>query len=269
MGPWVLCNDTFSYRLEVYKGYGGKNDIILNRILANLLGICMAMLMSIIPPGVYGNSPREAKFLLEDQKRAFRDGMKLVLEESDSQKFHHFHASAKSSFLAGFMDANNNYNDANQLQRLCILTPNPKMKLGLNSLAIISSSILTLLHFGASLVESEPCADTRFNEEDRQTIQAILDNLDIEEDIHNTSLYYMHHRDGEGKKHERFDVSRSNLPNESVVPAHTTFTHLCMFISHYVMHHEIKLDEIQYGFLNNQKPPQGRRTKVPETIDPL
>lgn len=116
-------------------------------------------------------------------------------------------------------------------------------------------------------MESEPCANTRFNEEDRQIIQAILDNLDIEEDIHNTSLYHMHRREGEGKKHERFDVSRSNMPNEAqrVVPAHTTFTHLCIFISHYVMHREIKLDEIQYGFLNNQKPPQGRRTKVSES----
>jgi hypothetical protein len=266
-GPGYFAMTHSLVVLEVYMGYGGKNDITLNRILANLLGICMAMLMSIIPPGVYGNSPREAKFLLEDQKRAFRDCMKLVLEESDPKKFHQFHASANSSFLAGFMEANDNYNDANQLQRLCILKPNPKMKMGLNSLAIISSSILTLLQFGASLVKSEPCAATRFNEEDRQVIQAILDNVDIEEDIHNTSLYHMRRREGEGKKHERFDVSRSNMPNEAqrVVPAHTTFTHLCIFISHYVMHREIKLDEIQYGFLNNQKPPEGRRTKVSES----
>jgi hypothetical protein len=271
MGPAYFAMTHALIVMEVYSGAGGKDEITVNRILANLVGICMAMLMSILPGGVYGNSPREAKFLLEDQKRAFRDCLKLVLEESDSDEFHHYHASAKSSFLAGFIEANDNYNDTKMLKRLCILTPNPEMKIGLTTLAIIGSSVLKLIHFGAILVESNPCAETRFNEEDRKIIESILDNLDIEEDIHNTSLYGMHHQKGEGKKHESLDVSQSNLQDdtERVVPVHTTFTHLCIFIAHNVINHEIKLDEIQYGFFNNQKSPQGRRTKLPETIDPL
>ena len=42
----------------------------------------MAIFMATIPPGVYGGSPREAKFLLEDKKRAFRDCIELMLEGS-------------------------------------------------------------------------------------------------------------------------------------------------------------------------------------------
>ena len=90
-----------------------KNSVTVTRIVANLVGIGMAMFMAAIPPRVYGGSPREAKFLLEDKKRAFRDCIELVLEgfghdsiltnDDLRAKLHHLHAVAVATFLTEFL----------------------------------------------------------------------------------------------------------------------------------------------------------------------
>mmetsp|Transcript_17431 Transcript_17431/g.37647 ORF Transcript_17431/g.37647 Transcript_17431/m.37647 type:complete len:869 (-) Transcript_17431:198-2804(-) len=268
-GPAYFSMTQALVTLEVYWGYGGKNDITLNRIVSNLVGIAMSMAMALIPPGVYGNSPRESKFLLEDQKRALRDCIGLVLEGSDSAKFHHLYATAKATFVAGFSEANENYNDANKLQRLCILKPNPRMKLELNNAAVLGSSILSLIRFGIILVEAEPEDEGSFAEgsEERRALETILEGLDIVDDPHKISRYHMHHQAGEGKSHERPNILCDSLNQaQRAVPAHTTFVHLCVYLCHYISHRELKLDNIYWGFLGKRHTSKGRRTTLPKPV---
>lgn len=268
-GPGYFSMTQALVVLEVYWGYGGKNDITASRIVSNLVGIVMAMIMAAIPPGVYGNSPKEAKFLLEDTKRVFRDCIELVLEGSDPAKLHHLYAAAEATFIAGFSEANDNYNDANKLQRLCILKPNPGMKLELDHMAVLGSSILALIRFGIILVEAEPEEETRFREgsEDRRLLETILEGLDIEDDTHNISRYHIHRRAGEDKSHERPNVLCDSLNQaRRVVPAHTTFAHFSIFVWHYIVHREIKLDDIRWGYLGKQQTSKGRRTTLSQPL---
>jgi len=249
--------------LEVFWGYGEKNDITLNRIVANLVGIAMSMALALVPPGIYGNSPREMKFLLEDKKRAFRDCIKLVLDGSDMAGLHHLHATSRATFIAGYNEANENYKDADKLEKMCIFKPNPQMKVGLENMAVLGSSILSLIRFAIILIEVEPEGGDRFGDgsEERCILEAILSGLDIEDDAHNISSYQTHHQKGDGKNHERPNIL-CDTPNqaERAVPAHTTFAHLCIFICHYIMHREIKLDTVRWGVLGKQQTSNGKRT---------
>merc|ERR1712194_448551 len=76
-GSAYFCMTNVLVALEVYWGYGGKNDITVNRIVSNATGIAMAMFMAIFPmlPGIYGGSPHAAMFILDDSKKIFQDCM--------------------------------------------------------------------------------------------------------------------------------------------------------------------------------------------------
>ena len=235
--------------------------------------------MSAIPPGIFGGSPRSLQFLLEDKKRAFRDCLRLVLEglgtegtlkiEDTKTKLHQLYATTNATFVAEFAEIQSNFKDANQLQRLCVLKVDPEMKLGIDSSAVLGTSILALIRFGALLCDIDSNDGTRFckGSYERTTLETILKGLDIEDDPHNISGYGINKHSVEGQKHastvpqvELTDLVDRLVNSRRIVPAHTTFTHFCIYLCHYIMHREIKFDSIQYGFLGKQNTRDGRRT---------
>ena len=268
-GPAYFAMTNSLVVMEVYMGYGGKNDITANRIVSNLAGILMSVVMALIPPGVYGTSPREAKFLLEDNKRVFRDCIELMLNgsSSDVEELHRLHAVAKEIFMTEFSEVNDNYNDAaDQLKGLCIYKPNPKFKIGLGHLAVLGSTILSLVRLGIIILELEPQEGGSFSEcsKERNCLIKILESLDIEDDIHKNSAYHIHKHAREGKSHKRPQMIAGSLKQSArAVPIQTTFCHLCIFITHYLVHREIKLDSVYYGMFGKKSTGQGRRTKIP------
>lgn len=251
--------------MEVFLGYGYKNDITVNRIVANLAGIGMALVMAFIPPAVFGSSQREAKFLLEDKKRAFRDCIELTLNGSDPAKLYHLYATAQATFTAEFKEANDNYKDANQMKKLGILKPDPELKKGIDNLAVLGSSILGLIKLAAWLVEESADATMRFPDggENRRILELILEGLDIEEDC-SLSGYSMQLRRGEGKTHERPNLPHSANQDADIVLAQKTFTHFCIFACNYIKHRERKFDEILWGLMGERSTTKGRRTELPE-----
>jgi hypothetical protein len=241
-GPGYFAMTQSLVVAEVYWGYGGKNDTTLNRIVANCVGIGMAMLMAAIPPGVYGGSPREAKFLLEDNKRVF---LKSKLEQ--------LYATAEATFIAEFSEANDNFSDASQLQKLCILKLDPKLRLELDHMDILGSSILSLLRFSIALADIQPQGGETGDENDhRAALEGILDGLEIDDYKYHMSGFHMNHRAGEGMVHNKPKALRKDL-NPRVIPAHVTFAHFCAYIYHYIVHREGNLETIQWGFFGAQK----------------
>jgi len=195
--------------LDVYWGLGGENDITANRIASNCVGIAMALFMATIPPGIYGNCPYNLKHLLEDKKRFFRDCLQLMLDNADSdkdtiQKLNNLHAAARATFIDGYKEANDNFNDAKILQNLFILKPSEEMKQSLDTFAILGSSVLSVIRFAIVLLENS-AGEERFTEgsEARKALQTILDALDIEDDTSNISSYYLHLIAAEKKNNKR------------------------------------------------------------------
>jgi hypothetical protein len=72
--------------LEVYTGSGDKNPVLLNRIVATVAGVAMAMLVAATPPFVKGGDPKHAVACWTSMKEDFVDLLRTLLEEDDCSK---------------------------------------------------------------------------------------------------------------------------------------------------------------------------------------
>ena len=249
----------------------------------NITGIAMALFMAAIPPCVYGGSPRDTLHLLENYKRVFRSCIELMLEGSGADaplsndelksKLNHLYSTSKALFIAEHSEADANYKDADQLQRLCILKLDPKLRAELDYMAVLGSSILGVLRFGFGLSEIDSEQSERFPEgsEDRKVLESLLEGLEIAD--HDTSGFQKHHRAGKGREHNRptlaTDIAKQREAQRAI-PRQTTFAHLCSYLYHYVLRREANLDEVSFGFVGKTKVNySGKKSKVPEKLAPL
>lgn len=240
----------------------------------------MALFMAAIPPCVYGGSPRDTLHLLEDYKRVFRSCIELMLEGSGTDaplsndelksKLNHLYSTAKALFISEYSEADANYKDADQLQRLCILKLDPKLRAELDYMAVLGSSILGLLRFGVALSEIDSDRSERFVEgsEERAALQSLLAGLQIAD--HDTSGFHKHHRSGEGREHNRPKLATDFAKQgeeQRTVPPQTTFAHFCSYLYHYILHREANLDEVSFGFVGKTKLNySGEKSKVPAKL---
>jgi hypothetical protein len=72
--------------LEVYTGSGDKNPILVNRIVATVAGVAMAMLVAATPPFVKGGDPKHAVACWTSMKEDFLDLLRTLLEEDDCSR---------------------------------------------------------------------------------------------------------------------------------------------------------------------------------------
>ena len=243
----------------------------------------MALLMASIPPCVYGGSPRDTLHLLEDYKRVFRSCIELMLEGSGTDaalsnddlksKMNHLHSTAKALFISEYSEADANYKDADQLQRLFILKLDPTLRAELDYMAVLGSSILGLLRFGVALLEIDSDRSMQFAEgsEDREILESLLEGLQVAE--HGTSGFHKHHRAGMGKEHSRPKLAMDTAKKregQRAVPPTTTFVHFCSYLYHYILHREANLDEVSFGFVGKTKTNySGKKSKVPAKLPSL
>ena len=187
-----------------------------------------------------------------------------MLDNGDSEKLHRLHAAARVTFVSQYSECNDNYKDANTLHRFPMLKPNPKMKRELDNMAVLGSSILSLIRFGTLLLENN-IEEEMFREgsEARLALQTILKGLDIEDDTNKTSGYHINKQASGRKAHHRPNVLCTSLQRgERLVPVDVTFAHLCEYICNYIMHRENQLDNIQWGFVGKRRTSKGRRTTL-------
>jgi hypothetical protein len=84
--------------LEVFRGDGSKNSLVLNRVVANVAGVVMAMLLCAIPPHVSGSDPKHTGDFLSDLQDSFVQLLKATLDGNDG--FERIHEeSFKTDFL--------------------------------------------------------------------------------------------------------------------------------------------------------------------------
>jgi len=72
--------------LEIFRGNGDKNPLVVNRVVSNLLGIACAAVAAALPPAIRGSDPQ----LVVEQFSALRDAyvglVQALLNEDESQK---------------------------------------------------------------------------------------------------------------------------------------------------------------------------------------
>ena len=263
--------------VTVYKGFGTLNDVTVNRIVANLAGIFLSTVLAAIPPGIFGSSPRELQFLLEDKKRAFRDCLLLILDGSKAEqrlsrhdlaaRLHRLHATAKTAFVAGFSEADANHKDAQKLKSLPILKVDPRMKVALGNAAVLGASLRALIRLAILIVESDTeLADFAEGTEERKVLEEIVSGLDVQDDPHHISGYARIERANEKREHERPIVLDDNFEETYTrgVSPHKMMVNISLYLMHYIMRRE-KMD-VAYGFYGRGRTEYSQCSTLPDHL---
>lgn len=153
--------------IDVFNGVGGKNDIVANRILANTTGIAMAIVLAIIPPGLWGGDPKYAMALLCEEQEILRECLEILLsptEESDDRdagfeklatRIDKLHSDKRAVAAKLSNEANDFYKDSSRFRRLPFCRVDPKLKSELDALTSVGSLIFIMLDFAAKICRTE------------------------------------------------------------------------------------------------------------------
>mmetsp|Transcript_16244 Transcript_16244/g.35628 ORF Transcript_16244/g.35628 Transcript_16244/m.35628 type:complete len:1040 (-) Transcript_16244:188-3307(-) len=68
--------------MEFLAGFGSRNDLVANRVVANIAGILTATVMAIIPPAIHGGDPYRARFMLHELHNGLEQFVELLLSPS-------------------------------------------------------------------------------------------------------------------------------------------------------------------------------------------
>lgn len=129
--------------LQVYQGSGDKNGLTLNRILATITGVLMAILISFLPPHVNGRNPKYSRAYLDALDDAFMLLLQTFVNEKESSKI--MTDDFKKSYLAKARSklsfATFALNDADMWQRLPFMRINKDLRPALDQTACTEAMI--------------------------------------------------------------------------------------------------------------------------------
>lgn len=178
---------------DVFLGAGGKNDITVNRIVANAVGIAMAIVLAILPPGLYGGNPKLAISILEKEKLVLARCLRLLLDHlqptNDStlpvddfcKELEDLNTDSKQQISKLLVEANDFYSDASKLAALPLWKADPKLKASLDSLKVVESWIYTVLYYAKNVFQDEQFRNTFLVETQSQSrLKEVLNLLEAE-----------------------------------------------------------------------------------------
>jgi hypothetical protein len=129
--------------LEYSAGIGDGDELVANRIIANIVGILMAAFMSLIPPRVMGSSPKYAKLILTEATRGLSEAARLMLIDAVNSldALQHLQESFVKETSALRSDARYLLEDAKRLSSFPFFKVDPSLEEELDTLAITCAGI--------------------------------------------------------------------------------------------------------------------------------
>lgn len=130
---------------------------VVNRIVANLTGVAMAMIVAFIPPQVYGTDPRHVDALFRCERDAVSECLELLVgaNEETALQIRVIH----SRFVSGSYEKQKNalflLKDASKMLRFPIFKVDPRLGQCLDSLSVLATAISNLLAFAVHLAMDE------------------------------------------------------------------------------------------------------------------
>lgn len=176
---------------DVYLGAGAKNDIFVNRSLANGVGIVMAILLAILPVSLYGGNPKFASEVLEREKDTVIRTVRLLLNHGQcndvnsaaalAQEIDKIREESKEQCSKLLEEANDYYSDSSKIAALPFWQVDPKLKHSLDSLKVLGSWIYTFLGYAVHVLEAEDeerWKQLHADEESQQRLNILLEGLE-------------------------------------------------------------------------------------------
>ena len=161
--------------LEVFLGSGDKNGLTLNRVVATITGVMMAIVISFLPPHINGRDPEHTRDYLNAVSDAYFLLLRTFADESKSSTI--ISDDFKKSLLAD-ADKKREFalyvlNDASMLQALPFMKVNPKLPPLIDSIDVTEATVQHLLDGFAYIISK----DMNVNET-RTCVQELLQNYD-------------------------------------------------------------------------------------------
>lgn len=150
--------------LEVFLGSGDKNGLTLNRIVATITGVMMAMVISFLPPHVNGRNPDHTRDYLDALNDAFKLLLRTFADEKESSKItsDDFKQSLLATAHSKQQFAVFTLNDADMLQALPFMKVNKKLRPLLARMSITEACIEHLLDsFAYAITKNYNVSETR------------------------------------------------------------------------------------------------------------
>lgn len=161
--------------LEVFLGAGGKNGLTLNRIVATVTGVLMAVIISFLPPHVNGRDPKHTRDYVNSLRDAFMELLHVFADENESSKI--TSDNFKSTIMSPVKEKRDYavfvLNDADMLQFLPFFKVNKELRPLIDSAAVEEATIRHLIDGFSEIITN----DVNVNET-RTAITMILDELD-------------------------------------------------------------------------------------------
>jgi hypothetical protein len=152
--------------MEYIIGAGTGDELVVNRLVSNLIGIAMAVLLSVIPPNVMGGNPKWARKVLDEVKSTLVTMARLLLDGDTCQlqKIEKLHKSysKRINLLQG--DALYLMEDAERMSVFPFYKVDPVLHEQVMTLAVTSSFVSVLLDRAMDLTSGDYKNDFLRNE---------------------------------------------------------------------------------------------------------
>lgn len=136
---------------------GTRDQIIVNRIVANLTGIAMAVIVAFLPPQVYGSDPKHADALYRCERDAMSECWELLLDMNNETSFRleQILANFNKDIYAHQKEAVFLLKDASKMSRLPIFKVDARLGPCVESLTVLGTAISSFLSFAIQLAHDD------------------------------------------------------------------------------------------------------------------
>ena len=136
--------------LYAFNGAGTKDDLVANRIVANLVGIAMAVVIALIPPQNLAGNPRNGRVIADLQQKKILKIIHFVKELGDDperdpterlKELERENGKIEEEIHGLFDETNDFIKDASRLSRFPVFKLDPQLKPIMGSLMITNAVI--------------------------------------------------------------------------------------------------------------------------------
>ena len=133
--------------MDIYGGSGTRGEVVVNRIVGNLTGIAMAMVVAWLPPQVRGSDPVWLQRMVGHMTQVTTKGLRLLLSDgiAKSEAFEHLGEEYTKEASAAYNQASFYVKDATRFLKAPFFKMDPKIPQQMTTLMFTGSSVYLFL----------------------------------------------------------------------------------------------------------------------------
>lgn len=211
----------------------------------NAIGIAVAIVLALLPPGLYGGNPKYTKRVLEEEKSLLVECINLLLshtqstdiDATSSKKIEDEIQTIRSERITKISklieEANDFYSDSAKLRSFHLLNVDSQLKECLDKLQVLASWIFVSVGYAVKTLKDKRLGDQFLDDaESRLQLQKMIEELEA----------------GSGEVHfEKLTIEDADSSTTSAVAKSRIFINCIVISIHKLEEVDEKLRSIKYG----------------------